>query len=353
MAGGLRIAVLYEPSDNTGPPEIASERIRHRERRRPGRGRRWRGPERRQKIDREHVADALRANGYEAFLYELRDESSLLGLAKSNADLILNMVEAYAGDDSREPHVAAFLELLELRYTGAGPQALFLAQDKPLAKKIFDFHGIRTPRFASSYRGKLDHVDDLEFPLIVKPASEDGSVGIDAGAVVRGLRELMERVSMIQEKFDCPALIEEFIEGREIYVGVMGNDKPVALPVVELDLSKLPEEMPKIAGREVKWDKGTGAYEVTRAMAAKDLEGELAGRLQEVALQVYSALNLRDYGRVDMRLTRDGRIYVIEANPNPWLAPEAELAVAARLAGRSYVELIGHIVELALARYAT
>ena len=234
-----------------------------------------------------------------------------------------------------------------------GPQALFLAQDKPLAKKIFDFHGIRTPRFASSYRGKLDHVDDLEFPLIVKPASEDGSVGIDAGAVVRGLRELMERVSMIQEKFDCPALIEEFIEGREIYVGVMGNDRPVALPVVELDLSKLPEEMPKIAGREVKWDKGTGAYEVTRAMAAKDLEGELAGRLQEVALQVYSALNLRDYGRVDMRLTRDGRIYVIEANPNPWLAPEAELAVAARLAGRSYVELIGHIVELALARYAT
>jgi len=158
---------------------------------------------------------------------------------------------------------------------------------------------------------------------------------------------------MIQEKFDCPALIEEFIEGREIYVGVMGNDRPVALPVVELDLSKLPEEMPKIAGREVKWDKGTGAYEVTRAMAAKDLEGELAGRLQEVALQVYSALNLRDYGRVDMRLTRDGRIYVIEANPNPWLAPEAELAVAARLAGRSYVELIGQIVELALARYAT
>ena len=347
MAGNLKIAVLYEPSDNTGTPETASERVRHRERRRQGHGRRWRGPDRRQKIDREHVADALRANGYQACFH------ALLSLAKSDADLILNMVEAYAGDDSREPHAAAFLELLELRYTGAGPQALFLAQDKPLAKKIFDFHGIRTPRFASSYRGKLDHVDDLEFPLIVKPASEDGSVGIDVGAVVRGLRELMERVSMIQEKFDCPALIEEFIEGREIYVGVMGNDRPVALPVVELDLSKLPEEMPKIAGREVKWDKGTGAYEATRAMAAKDLDGELAGRLQEIALQVYSALKLRDYGRVDMRLTRDGRIYVIEANPNPWLAPEAELAVAARLAGRSYVELIGHIVELALARYAT
>jgi D-alanine-D-alanine ligase len=353
MPGNLRIAVLYEPSDNTGTPASAGARVRHRERRRPGGRRGSRAPERRHKIDREHVADALRANGYETFLHELRDESSLLALASSNADLILNMVEAYAGDDSREPHVAAFLDLLELRYTGAGPQALFLAQDKALAKKVFEFHGIRTPRFATSYRGKLDHVDDLEFPLIVKPASEDGSVGIDAGAVVRGLRELMERVSMIQEKFDCPALIEEFIEGREIYVGVTGNDKPVALPVVELDLSKLPDDMPKIAGREVKWDKGTGAYEVTRAVAAKDLEEGLTRQLQDTALQVYSALKLRDYGRVDMRLTREGRIYVIEANPNPWLAPEGEFAVAARLAGRSYVDLIGQIVELALARYAT
>ena len=124
-----------------------------------------------------------------------------------------------------------------------------------MAKEIFDFHRIRTPRFAVSYRGKLDHVDDLEFPLIVKPASEDGSVGIDAGAVVQTLREMMERVALMQEKFDCPALIEEYIEGREIYVGVLGNDRPNALPIVELDLSKLPEGMPHIAGKEVKWEK--------------------------------------------------------------------------------------------------
>ncbi len=350
MAGNLKIAVLYEPSNNTSPP-AAGERVRHKERRKP-RLRRWRGLERRSKTDREHVVEALRASGYEASLYELRDEASLLALAKTEADLILNMVEAYAGDDSRAPHVAAFLELLELRYTGAGPQALFLAQDKPLAKKIFDFHSIRTPRFASSYRGKLDHVDDLEFPVIVKPASEDGSVGIDAGAVVRGLRELMERVSMIQEKFDCPALIEEYIEGREMYVGILGNDKPVALPVVELDLSKLPDGVPRIAGKEVKWEKGSEAYEVTRSAAPKDLDPETAKRLQDTGLQVYGALRLRDYGRVDMRLTKDGRIYVIEANPNPWLAPEAELAIAAGLLGRSYTDLIGQIVELALARYA-
>jgi D-alanine-D-alanine ligase len=350
MPGKLRIAVLYDPNDNTGTPQPEA-RVRHKERRKPG-TRRWRGRERRWKEDREHVAEALRANGYDAFLHEVRDEPSLLALARTDADLIFNMLEAYGGDDSREPQVAGLLDLLELRYTGAGPQALFLAQDKAPAKKVFDFHGIRTPRFASSYRGKLDHVDDLHFPVIVKPGSEDGSVGIDAGAVVRCLRDLMERISMIQEKFDSPALIEEYIEGREMYVGVLGNEKPVALPVVELDLSRLPDGMPKIAGREVKWDKGTEAYEVTRSAAARDLDADVAKRLRDVALQVYSALRLRDYGRVDMRLTPNGDIYVIEANPNPWLAPEAELALAAGIAGRGYKELIGQIVELALARYA-
>jgi D-alanine-D-alanine ligase len=345
----VKIAVLYEPSDNTGaPPVKAAARQRFREKGKLERRKHKRHP----KQDRDEVADALRQNGFEPFFHELTDESSLLDLSRTKADLVLNMVEAFAGDDSKEAHVAAFLELLDLRYTGAGPRALFLAQDKAVAKKIFDFHGIHTPRFASSYRGKLDHVDDLEFPLIVKPGSEDGSVGIDAGAVVRGLREMMERISMIQEKFDCPALIEEFIEGREIYVGVLGNGKPAALPVVELDLSKLPDGMPKIAGREVKWEKGTEAYDVTRSAAAKDLDDATRRRLQDTALQVYSALQLRDYGRVDMRLTPDGRIYVIEANPNPWLSPEAELAIAAAIAGRSYVELIGQIVELAMARYA-
>jgi D-alanine-D-alanine ligase len=350
MAGRLKIAVLYEPTDNTGSP--APGRVHHKERRAPGPARRKRGPDRRQKTDREQVAEALRANGYDAFLHELRDEAALLELSKTPADLIFNMVEAFAGDDSKEAHVAAFLELLDLRYTGAGPQALFLAQDKAAAKKIFDFHQIRTPRFAVSWRGKLDHIDDLQFPLIVKPAAEDGSVGIDAGAVVHTLKDLLERCARIEQQFDGPALIEEFIEGREIYVGVLGNEKAAALPVVELDLSRLPEGMPRIAGQEVKWERGTEAYEVTRSAAAQDLGDEMTRRLQDTAVQVYSALKLRDYGRVDMRLTPDGRIYVIEANPNPWLSPEAELAIASRLAGKSYVELIGQIVELALARYA-
>jgi D-alanine-D-alanine ligase len=347
VAGKLKIAVLYEPSDNVTPPE--RERRRKREKRTPIRGHKR---DRRAKLDRDEVLEAVRANGHEAFFHELKDERSLLELARVEADLVFNLTEAYAGDDAKEAHVAAFLDLLALPYTGAGPQALFLAQDKALAKKVFTFHGIRTPNFACSYRGRLDHIDDLDFPMIVKPASEDGSVGIDAGSVVKTVKDMMERIALVHERFDCPVLIEEFIEGREIYVGVLGSEKPEALPPVEMDLSKLPKGMPRIAGKEVKWEKGTEAYDVTRSAIARDLPDELFRRIQETALAAYTALGLRDYGRIDLRVTPEGEIYVIEANPNPWLAPEAELAIAAAAAGRDYPKLIGEIADRALSRYA-
>ena len=347
MPGKVRIAVLYEPSDNVTPPR--PERRRRREK---GAHTRRRKRERRAKLDREEVLEALLQNGHDAFFHELTDEKALLELANVEADLVFNLTEAYAGDDGKEAHVAAFLDLLELPYTGAGPQALFVAQDKALAKKVFTFHGIRTPNFASSFQGRLDHVDDLEFPLIVKPAFEDGSVGIDAGSVVNGVKEMMERIALIQERFDTPALIEEFIEGREIYVGVLGNHKAEALPPIELDLSKLPKGVPRIAGKEVKWEKGTEAYDVTRSAVAQDLPEELLRNIHRTALAAYAALGLRDYGRLDLRVTPKGEIYVIEGNPNPWLAPEAELAIAARASGREYPRLIGEIAERALSRYA-
>jgi D-alanine-D-alanine ligase len=346
---GLRIAVLYEPSDNVTPEPEQPPRAKHPEKA-PGGRRRKRVKQ--SKTDREQVMDALRKNGHEAFLYELSGEKALLDLAKNDADLVFNLAEAYEGDDSKEPHVAAFLDLLGVRYTGAGPQALFVAQDKALAKKLFSFHGIRTPNFASSYRGKIDHMDDLEFPLIVKPGWEDGSVGIDVGSVVKSVRELMERIELVQDRFDSPALIEEFIDGREIYVGVLGNGAPEALPPVELDLSKLPKGMPRIAGKEVKWEKGTEAYDVTRSSVARDLPDDLRTRIQATALAAYGALGLRDYGRIDLRVTPKEEIYVIEANANPWLAPEAELAIAAAAANRDYPRLIGEIADRALARYA-
>src|SRR5258706_12833387 len=157
----------------------------------------------------------------------------------------------------------------------------------------------------------------------------------------------MARIEYIQERFDTPALIEAYIEGRELYVGILGNGQPAALAPVELDLSQLPEGMPKIAGTEVKWETDTEAYKKTKASIAVDLDEDTVQRLQETALAAYEALELRDYGRVDMRLRKDGEVFVIEANPNPWLASNAEFAMAARESGRSYTQLIGEIVELA------
>jgi D-alanine-D-alanine ligase len=344
----LRIAVLYdvfeeEPEPPPPPPEKPSKT----------RGKPVKRAKKREKHDREEIFEALVKLGHEA-VYQVVDgrDQSLIALARAEADLFFNLTESYAGDDTMDMNLSAYLDLLGKPYTGAGPHALYLAQDKALAKKIFAFHGIRTPFFATSYKGRLDHSHDIAFPLIVKPTSEDGSIGIDAGSVVGSVKELMERIHYIQEEFDAPALIEEYIEGREIYAAVLGNESPEVLPMIELDLSRLPEGTPKIAGKEVKWEKDTEHYRVTKSAPAEDLDEDTVKRLSDTALAVYQALKLRDYGRIDMRLTPKGEVYVIEANPNPWLSSGAEFSMAAKKAGRSYTQLIGEIVDLAKARYA-
>jgi D-alanine-D-alanine ligase len=300
----------------------------------------------------EEVAEALTKLGHEAELHVLDGSiKGLHALARKDCDLVFNLAESFAGNDLADYCIAAYLELLEKQFTGAGSHGLLYAQDKAVAKKILEFHGIHTPVFARSYRGRLDFSHDLEFPVIVKPAREDGSIGIEFNAVVSSIRELMERIDWLHTNFDSPVLIEEYVEGREMYVGVIGNDNPEALPVVELDLSKLPEGTPKIAGAEVKWGKGTAAYRDTKSAIAEDLPQETATLMQTTAVAVFQALELRDYARIDMRLRPDGRVAVIEANPNPWLASKAEFTMAARKAGRTYTQLIGEIAELALARY--
>jgi D-alanine-D-alanine ligase len=300
----------------------------------------------------DEVSEALVKLGHDAPLHVL--DGSLKGLhalARMECDLVFNLAESFAGNDTADYCIAAYLELLDKRFTGAGSHGLLYAQDKGVAKKILEFHGIHTPVFARSYRGRLDFSHDLEFPVIVKPAREDGSIGIEFNAVVSSIRELMERIDWLHANFDSPVLIEEYVEGREMYVGVIGNDNPTALPPVELDLSKLPEGTPRIAGAEVKWGKGTRAYRDTKSAVAANLAEETVALLQTTAIAVYQALELRDYARIDMRLRRDGRVAVIEANPNPWLASKAEFAMAARKAGRTYTQLIEEIVSLALARY--
>jgi D-alanine-D-alanine ligase len=347
MESAMKIAVLYDVWEEEGgvpePPEPKP----------PARKKKSRKKKKREKEDREEILEALEKRGHEAF-YQVLDGTPqcLNALAKCEADLIFNLTESFAGDDTKEMHVAAYLDLLGMRYTGAGPHASFLAQDKALAKKMFAFHGIRTPYFATSYRGAIEHAHDISFPLIVKPLSEDGSIGINANAVVDSVKELMERVQYIQDEFDSPAIIEEYIEGREIYAAILGSyEYAQALPLVELDFSKLPKGTPKIASYDVKFEKDAEAYKLTKSSVAEDLDEKTVELLTETALAAHRAVKLRDYGRIDMRLSSKGEVYVLEANPNPWLSSKQEFAMAAKASGRSYSQLIGEIVDLAMARY--
>jgi D-alanine-D-alanine ligase len=301
----------------------------------------------------DEVAETLGKLGHEAALHVLDGSTrSLHAIARIECDLLFNLAESFGGNDTADYCIAAYLELLGKRFTGSGSHGLLYGQDKAAAKKILEFHGIHTPVFARSFRGRLDFSHDLEFPVIVKPAREDGSIGIEFSSVVSSIRELMERIDWLHANFDSPVLIEEFVEGRELYVGVLGNEHPEGLPAIELDLSKLPEGTPRIAGAEVKWGKGTRAYRDTKSAIADGLPDETVALLQQTAIGVYQALELRDYARIDMRLRPDGRVAVIEANPNPWLASKAEFAMAARKSGRNYTQLIEEILDLAMARYA-
>jgi len=346
-AAKLKVAVLYDVWGDEPETSDAEEKSAAKKKKKSKR------KVKREKEDREEIFEALQKLGHEPF-YQVLDGTPqcLTSLAKCGADLVFNLTESFAGDDTKEMNVAAYMDLLGIRYTGGGPHAHFLAQDKSTAKKMFAFHGIKTPFFATSYRGRIEHAHDIEFPLIVKPLWEDGSIGIDAESVVKSVKELMERVEYIQNEFDSPALIEEYIEGREIYAAILGSyESAQALPLVELDLSKLPEGTPKIASRDVKFEKDTPGYKLTKSNLVTDLDEKATAKLQETGLAAYQAVKLRDYGRIDMRLTPKGEVYVIEANPNPWLSSKQEFMMAAKAGGRSYTDLIGEIVDLAMARY--
>src|SRR5258708_26806786 len=340
----LKVTILYETWGDEEREE--AEAVAEPEKKKRSAGKRKK--KKREKHDREEIFEALEELGHEPS-YQVLDggDKSLTALSRCDADLFFNLVESYAGDDNKEMHVAAYLDLLGRLYTGASPQALYLAQDKGLAKKIFEFHDIRTPFFATCYQGTLNHSHDISFPLMVKPVSADASIGIDKDSVVGSVKELMERIQYLQEEFDSPALIDEYIEAAEIYSRILGNELPEVLPLVELDLSRLPAGMPHVAGTEVTWAKESDAYKATKSAPVEDLDEEATERLSTTALAAYRALKLRDYARIDMRLTAKGEVYVIEANPNPWLSSTSEFYMAAKKSGRSYADMIGEIVELA------
>jgi D-alanine-D-alanine ligase len=299
------------------------------------------------------VGRALRRLGHRVSLLGVHGDVRrlVLGLSRRKPDLIFNMMEMFADNMFGDIAVTGMLDLLGLRYTGCGPGEAYLTQDKALTKKILAFHGIQYPQFAVFSRASdIEMVGNLRMPLFIKPLRADASIGIDSKSLVTDMRALMRRVSVIHDELNDSALAEEYIDGREFYVGVIGNQDPQALPPVELDFSGLPEGALKVLDNKAKWDTESKEYRGTKSVVAT-LPDELRARLQKVSVDAYRALRVRDYGRVDLRLTDTGEIYVLEVNAGCYLAKDSEFAMAANAAGIEYTSMIKRIVDLACERY--
>jgi D-alanine-D-alanine ligase len=299
------------------------------------------------------VARALISKGHQVRMLGFRDGLDQLaaGLRAEPFDVVFNLAERFRGESALDYTVAALLEMLDMPYTGASSEGLMLARDKALTKKVLAYQGIRIPHFmVCPHDSEVQRPSDLRFPLIVKPLDEDASVGISQASVVRDDNALTERVSFIYERFQTDAIVEEFIAGRELYIGVMGNSKPVSLPPIEMVFGNEPNVESRIATFKAKWSVKYRESRGIQNMIAKDLSKDLRARLAEVAVRTYQAAGLRDYGRIDVRLAHDDEIYVVEANPNPYLADGEDLAWAAEEGGHLYPDFIEKIIEWAVAR---
>jgi D-alanine-D-alanine ligase len=263
--------------------------------------------------------------------------------------IAFNLVEGFDDIVTFDMNIVAYLELLKVKYTGCNARGLMIGRDKSLAKKLLTYHRIPVPNFAIVPRGRrLKASKKLGFPLFVKSLTLDASIGISQASVVDDDEKLQERIRFIHEKVGTDALVEQFVDGRELYVGVMGNQKLDTLPIWELLFTKMPEESRKIATERLKFSLKYQKKHGIVSEEAKDLPRELADRIRDTCKRVYRSLQLSGYARIDLRLAEDGRIFVIEANPNPQLARDEDFAQSAEKAGWEYPELIQRILNMGL-----
>jgi D-alanine-D-alanine ligase len=299
------------------------------------------------------VARTLRRLGHRVSVLGVHGDVKRLiaGLSRRKPDLVFNLMEMFGENVFGDIPVTGLLELLGVRYTGSGPGELYLSQDKGLTKKLLAFEDILYPRYAIfSRQAAFETGGNLRMPLFVKPLRSDASLGIGGKSLVHDAAALMERVAAIHKELEDSALAEEYIDGREFYVGVLGNAQPKALPPIEVDFTGFPEGVPKVMDSKAKWDERSKEYKGTKSVIA-NLPDELRARLQKVAVDAYRALRVRDYGRVDLRLTDTGEIYVLEVNASCYLEKASEFAMAATASGLDYPRMIERIVNLASERF--
>ena len=297
------------------------------------------------------VASTLEDTGHDVRKLGVKDD---LGLIRQAIDdfqphIAFNLMEAFHEVGVFDMNVVSYLELLRLPYTGCNPRGMVLSRDKALSKKLMAYHRIRVPEFTVFKRGlAIKRPRKLKFPVIVKSLTQEASIGISQASVVEDETKLRERVQFIHESIGTDAIAERFIDGRELYVGVAGNERLQVFPIWEINLSKLPDGAHRIATDRVKWNVEYQKKHKIETNAATDLSEILSEQIQRVSKRVYRALEMSGYARMDFRLDAHGNFFVMEANANPQLAFGEDFAESAERAGISYEELLQRILNFGL-----
>jgi D-alanine-D-alanine ligase len=295
------------------------------------------------------VMDVLEKAGHEVRALGLGDNLADLRTAITDwkPDIAFNLLEEFQGIVTYDQYVVAFLELMKQPYTGCNPRGMMISRDKVLSKQILAYHRIPTPGFALIRQGQRYRLPrKLKFPLFVKSATEDASLGISQASIVADGDKLRERIQFIHEQTNSDALIEEYIEGRELYVGVLGNDRLRTFPVWEMDFGTLPDVMAGIATRKVKWDRRYQSKHGIRTGSAQGLPEGCAAYLDKLSKRIYRSLHLSGYARMDFRMRPDGSVFVLEANANPNISHKEDFADSAQAANLPYAPLLEQIIRL-------
>jgi D-alanine-D-alanine ligase len=296
------------------------------------------------------VIETLREMGHEVRVLGVHDDLAGIRPAAGffEPHIVFNLMEAFAGVTTFDQNVVSYLELLRLRYTGCNPRGLIFARDKALSKKLLAYHRIPVPDFSVvRYGHKPTLPKKMHFPLIVKSLFFEASAGISQASVVEDEEQFARRVQFIHESLGTAAIIEQFIDGRELYVGVLGNERLEVLPVWEMSFAQMPENRWRIATERVKWNTQYQKKNGIMTNAAK-LDATAVDHIQRIAKRAYRALDLNGYARIDLRMDEEGRAYVLEANPNPNMAYGEDFAESAETAGVSYETLLERIIALGL-----
>jgi D-alanine-D-alanine ligase len=297
------------------------------------------------------VVQALRKAGHEVRPLGVYDKLADLraSIADWKPEIVFNLLEEFQGIAAYDQHVVAYLELLRQPYTGCNPRGLMISRDKVLSKQILTYHRIPTPQFAVFRRGRRYRIPKkLKYPLFVKSTTEDASLGISQASIVHDAPKLKERIEFIHEQTNSDALVEEYIEGRELYVGVLGNEQLKTFPVWELEFGKLGEVQSAIATRRVKWDRTYQDKHGIKPQAAPGLSDAQHVYLERLSKRIYRALGLSGYARMDFRFRPDGTAFCLEANANPNLSHDEDFAQSALSMGMQFDDLLERIVRMGL-----